>query len=171
MPEIRRGFGQPEAGNSRFKEEKMIFDTLENLPKYAHLLGGIKEAVRCLQNEDFTEKAAGSYKTDDPGCRYNIGEYETSSQDKHFETHRLEADIQIMLKGSEIMEYTSPALCKNHGEYIEERDISFADGDTLLRCTAVPGFFVLFFAGEPHKPGLPVSEPERVKKIVFKIKE
>lgn len=149
----------------------MIFDTLENLPKYAHLLGGIKEAVRCLQNEDFTEKAAGSYKTDDPGCRYNIGEYETSDKDKRFETHRLEADIQIMLKGSEIMEYTSPALCKNHGEYIEERDISFADGDTLLRFTAVPGFFVLFFAGEPHKPGLPVSEPEKVKKVVFKIKE
>ena len=149
----------------------MIFDTLENLPKYAHLLGGIKEAVRCLQNEDFTEKAVGRYTTDAPDCRYNIGEYETSDKDKRFETHRREADIQIMLKGSEIMEYTSPDLCKNHGEYIEERDISFADGDTLLRFTAVPGSFALFFAGEPHKPGLPVSKPEKVKKVVFKIKD
>ena len=93
----------------------MLFDTLENLPKYAHLLGGIKEAVRCLQNEDFTEKAVGPYKTDAPDCRYNISEYETSDKDKRFETHRREADIQIMLKGSEIMEYTSPVLCKNHG--------------------------------------------------------
>lgn len=149
----------------------MIFDTLENLPKYAHLLSGIQEAVRCLQREDFAEKAAGSYKTDDPSCRYNIGEYETSDKGKRFEIHRLEADIQIMLKGSEIMEYTAPALCKNQDEYIEERDISFADGGTLLRFTAEPGFFVLFFAGEPHKPGLPVSGPEAVKKIVFKIKE
>ena len=149
----------------------MIFDTLENLPKYAGLVNGLDKVIGCLQTENLAEKKAGAYMAENKDFRYSIGEYETAAGGKRFEKHRLYLDVQIMLEGSEKMDFTLDSLCGTYDEYNTEKDVTFADGKTLLSFTAAPGTFVIFFAGEPHMPGLAVSSPQRVKKAIFKIKE
>ena len=82
----------------------MIFDTLENLSKYEAVLSGVKEAVRVLKETDLKSLEKGSYETQNKCCKYNINEY-TSANDKRFEIHKKAADIQIVLSGTEKMEY------------------------------------------------------------------
>ena len=147
----------------------MIFDTLENLPKYAHLIAGLEEVIRCLKEENLASKPAGSYETKDARCRYNITEYETT-ESQPYEKHRFATDVQVMLKGSEKMGFSTDAECGPFGEYDTQKDVSFSQGKDLLTCAASEAFFVVFFAGEAHRPGLPLTRPEKVKKVIFKLR-
>ena len=149
----------------------MIFDTLENLPEYIPLVDGLEKVLHCLKNDNFAEKKAGSYTTDDERVRYNIGEYDTGTEGKLFEKHRFDTDVQIMLKGKEKMDFTFDALCGPYGDYDEQKDVSFADGTNLLSLEASTSDFVIFLPGEVHKPGLPAASSEKVKKVIFKIRK
>ena len=146
----------------------MIFDTLENLPKYVDSIPGLEEVIRCLKEENLASKPVGSYATNDARCRYNITEYETS-ESQPYEKHRFATDVQVMLKGSEKMGFSTDTECDPFGEYDAQKDISFSAGKDLVTLTASGTFFVVFFAGEAHRPGLPFSRPEKVKKVIFKL--
>ncbi|MGI5173147.1 YhcH/YjgK/YiaL family protein [Treponema sp. OMZ 840] len=148
----------------------MIFDTLENLPKYIPFVDGLEKVLYCLQNDNLAEKAPGSYTTDDKRVRYNIGEYDTSAEGKRFEKHRLDTDVQVVLKGKEKMDFTFNPSCGAYGDYDEQKDVELADGKSLLSLEASTKDFVIFFPGEPHKPGLPAGSSEKVKKVIFKIR-
>ena len=48
---------------------------------------------------------------------------------------------------------------------------AFVKGETMVSYTARPGFFALFLPGEPHAPGIALTDTaEKAKKVVFKIK-
>ncbi len=147
----------------------MIFDTLENLKKYSALIPSIQTVLAVLDGEDLLHKAKGAYVTEDKNCRYNIAEYITSARDKHFEIHKKELDLQIMLSGCEVMTTASPNLCSKAGPYDESGDCSLVDGKTLSIMTVNVDSFVIFFPGEPHKPGLSDGMEKSVKKVIFKI--
>ncbi|WP_428770284.1 YhcH/YjgK/YiaL family protein [Treponema sp. HNW] len=149
----------------------MIFDTLENLPKYVPLVSGLEEVLRCLKNGNLADKEAGSYTTANNNVRYNIAEYDTGTEGKRFEKHRFDIDVQVLLKGKEKMDFTFDTLCGPYGDYDEQKDVSFADGTSLLSLEASTSDFVIFLSGEVHKPGLPASSSERVKKVIFKIRK
>ena len=146
----------------------MIFDTLENLSKYEAVLSGVKEAVRVLKETDLKSLEKGSYETQNKCCKYNINEY-TSANDKRFEIHKKAVDIQIVLSGTEKMEYLPRSFASRAGEYDEKKDVAFFEASGSLSFTAEPGFFVIFFPGEPHRPGLCAQNPEKIKKVIFKI--
>lgn len=148
----------------------MIFDSLDRLHLYTQDLPPLNTAITILK-EDLLSKEPGSYTTDDPNCRYNIVHYETQVGDKDFEIHQREADLQIMLSGSEIMRAATRDLGLQAKDYDADKDIAFIKGESMVSYTACPGFFALFLPGEPHAPGIALTDTaEKAKKVVFKIK-
>ena len=147
----------------------MIFDSLDNLARYETFIPALKAVRHILGAEALHEKAPGSYRTDVPGCRYNIAQYETCPGSKAFEIHRKEADVQIMLSGTERMEGAPRSLSDQAGPYDEGADAAMAEGTGCVSFTAVPGYFAVFLPGEPHAPGLAAGNAATVKKAVFKL--
>jgi len=87
------------------------------------------------------------------------------------ESHRRYADIQALLSGSEIIEWT-PLSGDERVDYDPDADVSFhpvpsrPEGSVCLR----PGLFALFMPGDAHMPMLMVdAEADDVTKVVIKV--
>lgn len=146
----------------------MIVDNLENCELYYNLHKGIKEAFEFFKSHNIADFEAGSYKIDTDRLYLNINEYQTKQEQK-LEAHRKYIDIQIMLKGSEFMGYTNINNTKVSQGYDEGKDVVFLRGDVDKILATKENFFI-FFPQDAHKPSLCASNPESVKKAVFKVK-
>lgn len=82
--------------------------------------------------------------------------------------HRLLADVQVVIAGTEWFGYAPLSDQPIHTPYDADRDILFVRGDTsLFRLSA--GAFAVFFPHDAHLPSRTLTTPERVRKIVIKI--
>lgn len=107
------------------------------------------------------------------GIRMNVMEFETSpAEDKKAEMHRKFIDIQLLISGTEMIEYglSEPDLTK-FDEYREEDDYQLTEmidhkNDLVLQ----PNMFAIFLPYEPHKPGNSVNgKNAQLKKLVVKV--
>ena len=89
------------------------------------------------------------------------------NEGSHPEYHRIYADLQIDLTGSEGWGYeTAPGTeVKPYAP-----DIGFQDSPDAVFGTLGGGRFVLFFPGELHKPGVAQPDCRNVRKAVVKIR-
>ncbi len=133
------------------------------------LLNG-KVAEFC-RSHDMLQMPCGCYELG--GEDYlNIESYITKDRDEiRYEAHREYADIQVMLKGEEIIEVCSLKELTIANSYDTERDVLFYANDVkgeshLMR----PGSFIHLLPEDAHMSQLSVDEGVPVKKAVFKIK-
>lgn len=93
------------------------------------------------------------------------------SADLTFETHRSYADIQLVVKGSEICEWAPLAnLTKVKTPYNPERDCEFfEEPDYSIAVRLEAGDFAVFYPTDGHKPRCCVGKPSDVQKIVVKV--
>ena len=107
------------------------------------------------------------------GIRMNVMAFETSpAEDKKAEMHRKFIDIQLLISGTEMLEYglSEPDLTK-FDEYREEDDYQLTEmidhkNDLVLQ----PNMFAIFLPYEPHKPGNSVNgKNAQLKKLVVKV--
>lgn len=107
------------------------------------------------------------------GIRMNVMEFETTpAEEKKAEMHRKFIDIQLLISGTEMIEYglSEPDLTK-FDEYREEDDYQLTEmiehkNDLVLR----PNMFAIFLPYEPHKPGNSVNgKNAQLKKLVVKV--
>lgn len=107
------------------------------------------------------------------GIRMNVMAFETSpAEDKKAEMHRKFIDIQLLISGTEMIEYglSEPDLTK-FDEYREEDDYQLTEmiehkNDLVLQ----PNMFAIFLPYEPHKPGNSVNgKKAQLKKLVVKV--
>lgn len=145
----------------------MIFDTLSNVQKYRSL-HGMEEVVGFVQNHSLNEMKSGRY-TLPHGIWCTITDSETKTTGS-YEVHRKYADVQIVLAGSERIDWMP--LKDNHTDFSfsVEDDIGFfdAESDRALSLSLLPGTFAVFYPEDAHKPLL-YFKHEQVKKAVFKI--
>ncbi len=81
----------------------MIIDQLENLSNYIPCLPPLKTVVGILHSGELTQKAFGSYTTDDKRVRYNLFSYTTEqTEPKLYEVHRKEA---LFVRGKKLVSY------------------------------------------------------------------
>ena len=147
----------------------MIHDRIEKLQRYAALHPAIERACQMLENGEVDRLPAGSNPTgrDDMRCQINI--YTTDPEDKDWEWHRKEADLQVMLEGEEKC-FWSPEEADMQDPAFEKGDIAFTDkASASEELLLTPGVFVIYLPGELHKPGVSVSAPRENRKAVFKI--
>lgn len=107
------------------------------------------------------------------GIRMNVMEFETTpAEEKKAEMHRKFIDIQLLISGTEMIEYglSEPDLIK-FDEYREEDDYQLTEmiehkNDLVLQ----PNMFAIFLPYEPHKPGNSVNgKNAQLKKLVVKV--
>lgn len=93
-----------------------------------------------------------------------------------YESHRVMADIQMVLDGEEecrVLPLTTerPGTLTPEGPYDADRDILFyrEKPEAAARIRLRPGLFALFMPHDAHMPGLALSSPGRIKKLVIKV--
>ena len=160
----------------------MLFDTLKNALRYP--LGPVWTAVfheAMLLAEHGASLSAGRYELaggpERGGVTADVNIYDTKPEGR-YESHRVMADIQIVLDGEEECRVLSvepelpgaPALTPE-APYDADRDIVFYREmpEAAARLRLRSGFFALLLPQDAHAPALAVSTPGRVKKLVVKV--
>lgn len=150
----------------------MIFDDFKNLRRYSTVPFG-EEIAAFVNGRDCAALPDGEIEILGRDLFVRIAEYPTGpSAEKKFEAHKVYADLQLVVRGAEIMEVSVNPPGKPCTAYDEKADIHFFEPEKYYSQVLVSsGQFTVFFPGELHKPGCQTGAlPERVKKLVFKIR-
>lgn len=146
----------------------MIIDTLEHFRYYQRCIPEIWDAVR------FVEKVKREHL---PEGRYPVGKgfafvqegVTHSFTEADFEIHRNYFDMQVLLEGREICEYTDVARLKEKSAYDPASDIQWLTG-AGQKVEMTPGMFYIVYPTDAHKPCCHESEQTSYRKVVVKIK-
>ena len=146
----------------------MIIDNLTNLEKYISLHKDFKLVFDYLKNNNLeTMNCAKNIQLRGNEVFFNLDEYETKPTQK-LEAHKKYIDIQVVITGEEYMGYTNIENTTISEEYDEKRDVMFLNGD-VDKVLATNKNFIIFYPEDAHMPALSVTEPQKVKKAIFKI--
>ena len=149
----------------------MVFDNVKNLLKYTKENNLIAKAMEVIGALDLENIEAGKYSVDGEKLYYVIQQYDSHKwEEGNFETHNRYIDIQLIIKGEEIITFAERKELTPKTEYDETKDITFYDDsfrgkDFILRS----GDFMILEPNDGHKPGNCIFDPSPVKKLVFKV--
>ena len=146
----------------------MICDTLEHLTLYQGFHKNLDTAITFLTTCDLNTLPLGRTEVDGDTVFINVMDAELHpNEGSHPEYHRIYADLQIDLTGSEGWGYTNLPGAEI-GEFTG--DCGFQDSASVVTGALGEGRFVLFFPEELHKPGLVQHGCVGVRKAVVKIR-
>jgi YhcH/YjgK/YiaL family protein len=149
----------------------MIYDELNAIESYRALLGPHVDAIIAfLRRHDLDSLADGEYPIHGRDAYAIVQTYLTKPREQCiWESHRVYADIQLILRGREHMGRQAIEAMEVSQPYDESHDrILYAgDGEGI---TVRAGQFVIFLPQDVHMPGRAVGLPEEVRKIVVKVK-
>jgi len=147
----------------------MIFDRIENYTLYAGISDRLLAAFHFLLESDLHNQPAGRVEIDGDNLFAIVQEYATRPADQGvWEAHRRYIDVQFMLDGRERMGFANLSTMQL-GEYVPEKDFQPMQGAGST-VEMFPGSFVVFFPEDGHMPGLTIQYPEKVRKVVVKVK-
>lgn len=148
----------------------MIFDTIENYNLYSGIgPEGFSAAFKFLRETDLNSLPVGRHELDGDNLYFLVQEYTTKSLEQaKWESHRRYIDIQYMVSGFERVGFANLHNMQL-GDYLPEKDYQQMTGEGFS-LNLSSGSFAIFFPDDAHMPGLVVSEPSPVKKVVIKVK-
>ena len=146
----------------------MIIDRLKNASLYFDLHKRLKAAFNYLQNTDFSELEPGRYEVEGTNIYALVQQYESKPKEKgRWEAHRRYMDIQYIWEGEELFGHAYLDDL-NIISYDENKDFVTLEGKGDF-VTLHSGSFVIVAPQDAHMPGIAVSTPKPVKKIVVKV--
>lgn len=149
----------------------MIFDKISNLEKYKSI-PNINQIVDFIRNSNFLDLPEGKTEINGKKLFANSVRYlPKPPEENNFEIHKLYTDVHLVLKGAEKIQITNKENLKKMVEdKISQDDFQlFTAFDYISDIIAGENDFIVFFPGEPHKPGCSFRESdEEVSKIIFK---
>lgn len=148
----------------------MILDSIQNSSCYKGMAPNLDRAFDLLSRLDEMSLKPGKNVIDNDIYIMRFS-YDTSvCTTPLFEYHKDYFDIQLLMKGEELIGYSSTRASEISGGYNKEDDAGLchlpADSSVSLK----PGGFALFFPGELHAPKLAADRPVQVDKLVVKVK-
>ena len=145
----------------------MIFDHVSNLPQYA-CLPGMEAIIRFLADNPPDTLQSQRYDLPD-GMWCAVSEPELRTEGP-FEVHRRYIDLQLVLTGSEQIDWLPLRAHQGPFPFSDEQDIGFFEDASpqALSLRMLPGQFAVFFPEDAHKPLIRLHHGH-VKKAVFKI--
>lgn len=148
----------------------MILDKIENADFYTTISENLKKGFEYLKSTNFQNAEVGKYEIDGKEVFAMVSEYESKAhKDCRPEAHHTYADIQYIISGREAIGYAPLNNQIPTTEFNPEKDIVFYSGETVsLNLEA--GMFAVFFPQDVHRPCMQISGPEKVKKVVVKVK-
>ena len=145
----------------------MITDDIRNIEKYREIPKEICEFIKNMPAD------CGRHEINSEDY-VNIEIYETKSPEKGiFESHKKYIDIQIILSGTERIDFTDMAGLTVDIPYNDEKDIIFYRRENVNagRVILKQGQFAVFYPHEAHMPQLTAEgQSVTVKKALVKIK-
>ncbi len=150
----------------------MIFDQVGHLRQYSHI-PMIDDVVDFLDRSALLDGKDPEIEIRGRDLFVRIMRYQPQPAEQNiFETHRVYADIQVMVKGKEIMQCARPQDLTPATEYDPKGDFRFFTVDKNFSDLVVnAGEFVVFFPGEPHRPSCRCHDYDGENlKLVFKIR-
>lgn len=151
----------------------MILDRLENAKQYMGIHPGIDMVLKEVLNitsENFPEERK---ILEEDRVFLNFGNYETAPVEvAKFEAHRAFIDVMCMIEGEEII-YVKNTDQLSHitQEYDEKRECLLAKFDTdNTPVLLTAGSFCILFPQDAHAPGQAVKAPQKVKKVIGKVR-
>ena len=148
----------------------MILDKLENAELYSSISENLKKGFDFLKNTNLAALEIGKYEIDGKNVFAIVSEYDSKAhQDCRLEAHRVYADIQYIVSGREAIGFASLNGQTVTSEYLPEKDIVFFSGETTQMIVEA-GMFAVFYPQDVHRPCMQINGPEKVKKVVVKVK-
>lgn len=146
----------------------MIFDRIHNLGTYAAGDEKLIAIVKFLDAYPVANLTDGRYELS-MGIYANVGSGPVRDTGG-FEVHRRYADLQLVIDGSEVMEWAYLDELTDGAEYNEEGDFQiFAScAAETLSLKVYPGSFAIFYPQDGHKPSLRLAH-DFSRKVIFKI--
>lgn len=131
----------------------------------------LAEALMLAQAACPQEKAPGRYPLLREDIYMNVMQFPTGSpEQKRAELHEAFIDIQLLLAGEERIFYGVAGSARECDEWHTEDDYQLCSAIANEQtATLLPGMFIVFMPGEPHKPGCMVGTAQEIKKVVIKV--
>ena len=138
----------------------------EGIKELHPLFGKAFDALKDLWNAE-----DGRYDVSGDDAYIVISSYETNpvTSERRFEAHRDYIDIQLLLEGRELIGFAARDALTVTDEYRPDYEL-YGMIEEFDRVILERGKFVIIYPNEPHAPGLAVNVPERVRKVVVKVK-
>lgn len=148
----------------------MILDKLENAAFYPGISENLKKGFEYLKNTDLTAVEVGRYEIDGKNVFALVSEYDSKKpEDCRLEAHQVYADIQYIVSGKEAIGFATLNGQTITSEYNPDKDIVFFSGETTPLILEA-GMFAVFYPQDVHRPCMQINGPEKVKKVVIKVK-
>jgi biofilm protein TabA len=149
----------------------VILDTLAHSDRYAALGPRIARGLAWLASFSpaFLD---GRHEIDGENIFALVQSYDTvPPTEKRFESHRDYIDIQYVHAGREVILYAPLSELTPETGYDAARDFTLYRDPTVSTPLALaPGYFTLFYPHDGHKPGCLSGPPERIRKVVIKVR-
>lgn len=147
----------------------MIYDKLTNVNRYKGISKWLDTALEFLEKTDLDTLPLGRTEIYGDKVFANVMEAQASDESAgKFEIHKKYMDIQIDLKGTEIIRIgldTEGVL----DDFSPEKDFGTVICSSSASCVMGPGRFIVCMGEEPHKPGIAAGEDRFLKKCVVKV--
>lgn len=147
----------------------MVKDVLTLATRYAPLGSRIAGALAHARETRFHDWADGEYAIDGAAVRALVQRYVSKPKSQgRWEAHRRHIDLQMVVEGEERIGVAPLGTLDVTEPFDDARDLLWLSGSGDL-VTLRPGDFVLLWPEDSHMPGLQVSGPVSVTKVVYKI--
>ena len=150
----------------------MIIDYIENLAKYTNI-PHVDDIATFLKNMNIDDLSEGDYPLKGEELYVKVLKYfPKNAKENNFETHEVYTDVQVIIKGEELIQIVPPDFLRKKIDYEIEGDFQFFSADNcILDIVVRKGQFIVFFPQEAHKPGCLYQDFKNpVMKLVFKAK-
>jgi YhcH/YjgK/YiaL family protein len=154
------------------KRGVMISDKLDNAEIYYGLGKRIAQGLALLKESFVQTSRPGRYEVDGENLFFIVDEYETKPEEQgRLESHRKYIDIQFVLSGREWIGCRPIEGLQVETPYDAKKDIEFYHrAEPMTRVAMEAGTFAIFWPDDAHMPGRMFDKPQRVKKIVVKVR-
>lgn len=150
----------------------MLVDRLDSAGMYGGLGERIATGLALLREESVRTAAPGRHEVQGEDLFFVVESYQTRPvEEGRLEIHRRYLDIQYVVSGRECIGYHPFDGLIEQQSYDGQKDIAFYTlNGALSRLILHAGMFAIFWPHEPHMPGRTADIPEKVQKIVVKVR-
>jgi YhcH/YjgK/YiaL family protein len=147
----------------------MIIDDLKNSSIYIKLHSRFEDAFNYLKENDFSTIEPGDYEIDGNNIYAMVRNMDTKLKEScSWQSHKKYIDIHYLFEGVEGFGYASVDQMK-FSVYDEKKDkvTLTGNGDFF---TLYKGSFIVCYPQDIHMPAVALKEPEKITKIIIKVK-
>lgn len=149
----------------------MIIDKIENISKYIGLTKNLDSAIKYVEKGININIENGVHEIVGKQVYAVAAEYKTKDFDSSKnEAHKKYIDIQILLKGEEIVFASNTKDLIITEDYNDEKDVLFFEKTKAIKIDFEKEIFCIFFPWDAHMPGVKNNKGmSEIKKVVLKV--